>query len=152
MQVVFIISISIKICNRSGTVIFNLSYFCHHLLEDNMIATMKIKANNSHEASKQILRIVFTSDYHHAGYRYSSHWHVFIYFDASHCKFYFEQTQRASSAGLIKRYKIINMEDAIHITATKYTFSQISVGAIIGRKLMSSKEFFDVAKEHFEWI
>jgi hypothetical protein len=117
-----------------------------------MIATMKIKANNSHEASKQILRIVFTSDYHHADYRYSSHWYVFVYFDSSHCKFYFEQTQRVSSAGLIKRYKVIDMEDAIHITAMKYTFSQISVGAIIGRKLMSSKEFFDVAKEHFEWI
>jgi hypothetical protein len=53
---------------------------------------------------------------------------------------------------LIKRYGVIDAEDVITITAHKYSFTQIALGAILKRKFMTQAEFFEIAREHFDWI
>lgn len=113
---------------------------------------MRIIALNAHEASKQILRIVLTSDYHHASYRGNSYGFIYVYFNVERCRFSFEPMQRKNSTELLKRFKGLDVDDVLKITATKYKFSQIAIGAINHRKLMTHREFFEITKEHFDWI
>ncbi|MDD2837383.1 MAG: hypothetical protein PHX59_00365 [Sulfuricurvum sp.] len=53
---------------------------------------------------------------------------------------------------MIKRYGAVNIEEVIEITAIKYSFSQIAIGAIVSRKFMTYREFFDTVKDHYDWI
>lgn len=113
---------------------------------------MSINAINPLEASKQILRVIYATDYRYSSYRASQYGYTFIYFSPEHCRFHFESQQRKDSRGLIKRYSVIDMEEVIHITAHKYSFTQIAIGAIISRKFMTYREFFDLMKIHYDWI
>lgn len=114
---------------------------------------MKIKSTTAYEAKIELLRIIYTSDYHHAGYRYSASGYVYVYYNAELAHFYFERQQRKHSTELLKRFfKSPSMEECLHIVASKYTFSQVAVGACLSRKLLSQAEFFSTAKNRFDWI
>lgn len=113
---------------------------------------MRINASSAHEASKQILRVVLTSDYHHAYYRGNSYGYIYVYFDVERCKYFFDSIQRNNSIQPLKRYRVLDVEEVLKITATKYKFSQIAIGAINHRKLMTHREFFEITKEHFVWV
>jgi hypothetical protein len=60
--------------------------------------------------------------------------------------------QLRDARDLIKRYEILDADDILHITACKYSFSQITVSAILNRKIMTHREYFEIMKEHFEWL
>lgn len=60
--------------------------------------------------------------------------------------------QRKNSTELLKRFKGLDVDDVLKITATKYKFSQIAIGAINHRKLMTHREFFEITQKHFDWI
>lgn len=113
---------------------------------------MNIKANNSHEASKQILRVIYSIDYKYTSKKASNYGFTFVYYSPSYAQFSFEQQQRKNCNALIKRYGVIDAEDVITITAHKYSFTQIALGAILKRKFMTQAEFFEIAREHFDWI
>lgn len=40
----------------------------------------------------------------------------------------------------------------ISITAIKYSFTQIAIGAIVSRKFMTYRKFFEIVKDHYDWI
>jgi len=113
---------------------------------------MRIEASNSHEASKQILRVIYSIDYKYTSQRASRYGYTFVYYSPSHAQFSFEQQQRKNGNTLIKRFGVIDAEDVIIITAHKYSFTQIVLGAILKRKFMTQAEFFEIAREHFDWI
>lgn len=113
---------------------------------------MCINAINAHEASKQILRVICTIDYKQSRYRASQYGYTFVYFSPENCRYYFESQQRRDSKGLIKRYGLVNIEDVIEITAIKYSFSQIAIGAIVSRKFMTYREFFEIVRVHYDWV
>lgn len=113
---------------------------------------MRINAPNAFEASKQILRIVLTSDFHHSSYRGNSYGFIYVYFDAEKCKYSFESMQRKNSTELLKRYKSLDVDEVLKITATKYKFSQIAISAINHRRLMTHREFFEITRAHFDWL
>ena len=113
---------------------------------------MVINAQNSFEASKQILRVIYTNDYKYSSYNALRYGYTYIYFSIEDCKYYFSSAQRKNASGLIRRYGRIDIEDVLNITATKYTFVQIAINAIIKRKIMNYREFFDLMKLHNEWI
>lgn len=113
---------------------------------------MRIDAINGHEASKQILRVIFATDYNQTKYKPLRHGYTYVYYSPQSARFTFESLQRKKSTELIKRYQIIDAEDIVNITGYKYSFAQIAIGAIISRKLMTYREFFDIVKNHFEWL
>lgn len=113
---------------------------------------MRINAPDAHEASKQILRVVLTSDYHHAPYKGNFYGFIYVYFDVEKCRYSFEAMQRRNSTELLKRYRVLDVDEVLKITATKYTFTQIAIGAINNRKLMTHRGFFEIARAHFDWI
>ncbi|HEX5329731.1 hypothetical protein [Sulfuricurvum sp.] len=113
---------------------------------------MCINAINAHEASKQILRVICTTDYKQSRYRASQHGYTFVYFSSAYCRYYFESQQRKDTRGLIKRYGVMNIEDVIEITAIKYSFAQIAIGAIVSRKFMTYREFFEIVRVHYDWV
>lgn len=113
---------------------------------------MRINAVTSHVAAKQILRLICTTDYKQSRYRASQYGYTFVYFSPEYCRYYFESQQRRDTKGLIKRYGIVNIEDAIEITAIKYSFTQIAIGAIVSRKFMTYREFFKIVKDHYDWV
>lgn len=118
-----------------------------------IIHIMKIKATSSIDASIQILKIVASSDYKYATNKWNQYGHIFVYFSVEHCKFFFETQQRKQSTEMIKRFSgNVDIDAIVYIAACKYTFSQIAVGAILSRKIMSPLDFFVIAKENFEWI
>lgn len=112
---------------------------------------MRINASNAREASKQILRVIITSDFHNSGYRSNHYGYIFIYFNPEEAKFKFEHSQRKDPAFLVKRYKVLDIEDIIEIVSCKYTFSQIASGAVLSRKMFSPIEYFKIIKSHFDW-
>lgn len=105
---------------------------------------MCINAISAHEASKQILRVICTTDYKQSRYRASQYSYTFVYFSPENCRYHFEPQQRRDTRGLIKRYAVLNIEDVIEITAIKYSFTQIAIGAIVSRKFMTYREFFEI--------
>jgi hypothetical protein len=116
--------------------------------------TMKINAKNAHEASTQILRVVFNSDFAHSGFTRNpySFVYIFVYFNAETCRFSFDYSQRKQSKDLLKRFtKKVIADEALKIAATKYTFSQIAIGAT-SRKVISKADFFDIARDHYDWV
>lgn len=113
---------------------------------------MCINAINAPEASKQILRVICTTDYKQSRYRASQYGYTFVYFSAEYCRYHFESQQRKDSKGLIKRYGVVNIEEVIEFTAIKYSFSQIAISAIISRKFMTYREFFEIIRMHYDWI
>jgi hypothetical protein len=100
---------------------------------------MRINAPNAHEASKQILRVVLTSDFHHSSYRGNSYGFIYVYFNAEKCKYSFEAMQRRNSTELLKRYEVLEVNEVLKITATKYTFAQI--GLFLNNLLFSASPF-----------
>lgn len=118
-----------------------------------IIQIMYIKASSSIDASMQILKIVASSDYKYATNKGNRYGHIFVYFSVEHCKFFFEIQQRKHSTEMIKMFSgNVDIDEIVYIAACKYRFSQIAVGAILSRKIMSPLEFFAIAKEHFEWV
>lgn len=113
---------------------------------------MSINAINAHEASKQILQVIYTTDCRNNSHKLSRYGYTYISFSSEQCRFYFETQQRKDATGLIKRYTSIDSEEVIEITAHKYSFTQIAIGSIISRKFMTHKEFFDTVKAHFDWV
>lgn len=113
---------------------------------------MRIEANNAHEASKQILRVIYANDYNHSDYKPMRYGYTYVYYSVHAARFSFKSQQRKTSSDLIKRYQIIDGEDIIKIVACKYSFSQIAIGAILSRKIMSHREFFEIVRDHFEWV
>lgn len=114
---------------------------------------MKIKSSTAYEAKLELLRIIYTSDYHHAGYKYSAYGFVYVYYNAESARFYFESQQRKHSTELLKRFlKSPAMDECLQIAASKYTFSQIAIGACLSRKLLSQSEFFNIVKDRFDWV
>lgn len=113
---------------------------------------MRIDAINAYEASKQILRVIFTVDYNHSTYKPSRYGYTYVYYFPHSARFTFQAQQNKNAKGLIKRYLVIDSEDIINTTAHKFSFSQIVLGAIVSRKIMSYREFFEIVKNHFEWI
>lgn len=113
---------------------------------------MVINAQNSFEASKQILRVIYTNDYKYSSNDALRNGYTYVYFSIEDCKYYFSSAQRKNASGLIRRYEKIDIEDVLNITATKYSFVQIAINAIIKRKIMNYREFFDLMKLHNEWI
>jgi len=116
--------------------------------------TMKINAKNAHEASIQILRVAFNSDFLHSGFIRNPHSfvYIFVYFNAETCRFSFDYSQRKQSRDLLKRFvKEINADEVLRIAATKYTFSQIAIGAT-SRKVISKTDFFDIVRDHYDWV
>ena len=122
------------------------------LIQSHYNATMCINAINAHEASKQILRVICTTDCKQSRYRASQYAYTFVYFSPESCRYHFESQQRKNSNGLIKRYRIVNIEEVIGITAIKYSFTQIAIGAIVSRKFMTHREFFEIVKAHYDWV
>lgn len=113
---------------------------------------MRINAINAHEASKQILRVIYSTDYNQSRYRASQYGYTFVYYSPNAARFSFETQQRKTPNELIKRYQVIDSEDIINTTAYKYSFSQIAIGAILSRKIMTYREFFEIVKVHYDWI
>lgn len=113
---------------------------------------MIINAQNSFEASKQILRIIYTIDYKYSSCNTLRYGYTYVYFSIEECRYSFSSVQYKNAKGLIRRYGKIDIEDVLNITATKYTFTQIAIRAIIKRKIMTYREFFDLMKLHNEWI
>lgn len=114
---------------------------------------MRIRANTPFGAKQEILRIIATTDYHHAAYPSDRYGHIYVYYNPEYARFTFEHTQRKHQSGLLKRYKEKpDIEDAIRIAAEKFTFAQIMTGAVLSRKIISQREYFILAKEHFDWI
>lgn len=113
---------------------------------------MSINAINALEASKQILQVIYATDYRHSSYMASRYGYTYVYFSPEHCKYYFEPQQRKDATGLIKRYGVIDSNEVIEITAHKYSFTQIAIGSVISRKFMTYKEFFGIAKAHYDWV
>lgn len=113
---------------------------------------MRINAIDGHEASKQILRVIFATDYHQSRYKPVQFGYTYVYYSARSARFSFESVQRKMSNELIKRYQVLDSEDIINATANKYTFAQIALGSILSRKIMTHREFFEIVREHFEWI
>jgi hypothetical protein len=113
---------------------------------------MRITATNAHEASKQILRIIYTTDLNQSGYKPNPYGSTFVYFSIKHCRYSFDSMQLRDSRTMIKRYQGLDCEDVLRITACKYSFSEIAVSAILHRKIMTHREYFEIAREHFDWI
>lgn len=113
---------------------------------------MRIHADNAHEASKQILRILYTTDYRYASISSGQFGYTYVYFSVQRCRYSFEAQQRRVSEGLIKRYGVLDIEDIITTTACKYSFTQIAIGAVLSRKMMNHREFFEMIRDHFDWI
>lgn len=114
---------------------------------------MKLKSTSPFDAKIELLRIIYTSDYHHANYIYSQYGFVFVYYNAETARFSFERQQRKRSTELLKRFqKSPDMEESLRIAASKYTFAQVAIGACLSRKMLSQAEFFRIAKERFDWI
>lgn len=59
-------------------------------------------------------------------------------------KYSIESLQRKDATGLVKRYKKIDVEDIVNITASQYRFAEIVIGAILSRKIMNYREFFNL--------
>lgn len=114
---------------------------------------MRINATNAHAVSKQILRIIYTTDFNQSRYKPNPYGATFVYFSIKQCRYSFGSMQiRDSSREMIKRYQVLDCDDVLHVTACKYSFSQIAVSAILHRKIMTHREFFEIAREHFDWI
>lgn len=111
---------------------------------------MKFKATNAHDAAMEVLSVIYNTDV--KKYSYNRYGYVFVYFHIDECKFYFEKQQRKKAIGLIKRYKEPDMKEILSITAHKYPFSAILIAGIINRKLMDYREFFQIAKDNFDWM
>ena len=112
---------------------------------------MRINATNAHEASKQILRIIYTTDLNQSCYKYT-YGSTYVYFSIQRCRYSFSSMQLRDSREMIKRYQGLDCDDILHITACKYSFSEIAVSAILHRKIMTHREYFEIAREHFDWI
>jgi hypothetical protein len=67
------------------------------------------------------------------------------------CRYSFEAMQRRNSTELLKRYEDLDVDEVLKITATKYTFSQIAIGAT-SRKAISKTGFFDIVRDHYNLI
>lgn len=113
---------------------------------------MRINATNVHEASKQILRIIYTTDLNQSRYKPNPYGATFVYFSIKQCRYSFASIQLRDSKEMIKRYQELDCNDVLHITACKYSFSEIAVSAILHRKIMTHREYFKIAREHFYWI
>lgn len=113
---------------------------------------MRINATNAHEASKQILRIIYTTDINQSRYKPNAYGATYVYFSIKYCRYSFESIQLRDARGMVKRYQELDCNDVLHVTACKYSFSQIAVSAILNRKIMTYKEYFEIAREHFDWI
>lgn len=113
---------------------------------------MRIDSTNAYEASKQILRVIYTTDYNHSSYKPVQHGYTYVYYSARSARFFFSSQQHKASTELIKRYQVLDSEDIINITACKYSFAQITLGAILSRKIMTHREFFEIVRDHFEWM
>lgn len=113
---------------------------------------MRINATNAHEASKQILRIIYTTDLNQSRYKPNPYGATFVYFSIKHCRYSFDSMQLRDNRTMIKRYLGLDCNDALHITACKYSFSQIAISAILNRKIMTHREYFEIARDHFDWI
>ena len=111
---------------------------------------MKYIANTEHQASVQLLQVIWRTDY-------KCSWHPtgivameFVYFDAVCCRFYFrseqERTDKDVVRQLVKRYSVNEPYNAVEIVATKYPFSKLILGAVVYRKLISYREFFDLVR------
>lgn len=111
---------------------------------------MRINATNAHEASKQILRIIYTTDLNQSHYKPNPYASTFVYFSIKHCRYSFEFIQLRDAREMIKRYQGLDCDDVLHITACKYSFSQIAVSAILHRKIMTHREYFEIIREHFD--
>jgi hypothetical protein len=113
---------------------------------------MRITATNAHEASQQILRIIYTTDLNQSHYRPNPYGATFVYFSIKYCRYSFSSMQQRDAREMIKRYQELNCDDVLHVTACKYSFSQIAISAILNRKIMTHREFFEIAREHFDWL
>lgn len=113
---------------------------------------MKITAQNHIEASKQILRVICSTDYNQSRHKPSPYGYTYVYYSPESAYYFFTSEQRIKTTGLIKRYRVLDVEDIINTTAFKYSFAQIAVGAILSRKIMSYREFFDLARNNFDWL
>jgi hypothetical protein len=113
---------------------------------------MIVNAQNSFEASKQILRVIYAIDHKYSSYRALGYGYTYVYFSIVDCRYSFSSTEYKNASGLIRRYEKIDVEDVLNITATKYTFAQIAIGAILSRKIMSHREFFDMVRSNFNWL
>lgn len=109
---------------------------------------------HKYQASIQLLQVIWTTDY-------KCSWHPtgiiateYVYFDAVHCRFYFrseqERTDKIVIKQLIKKYSIHEQYDAIEIVATKYPFSKLILGAVVYRKIIGYREFFNLVRKNPE--
>lgn len=114
---------------------------------------MIITANTSYEVSVQLLRILWSVDYRNAYHRKGIIAKEYVYFDPMHCRFYFSDKQlSAKRKELIKMYLTVDAAEAIHITATKYPFYRIILGAVAYRKMFAYREYFELVRKKPEWF
>jgi len=115
---------------------------------------MQFKANTEQQASIQLLQVIWTTDYR-------SSWHPtgivaveYVYFDAVHCRFFFSSEQlrgdKVVVRQLVKRYMVSEPYNAVEIVATKYPFSKLILGAVVYRKIIGYREFFQLVRERPE--
>jgi hypothetical protein len=83
---------------------------------------MIVNAQNSFEASKQILRVIYAIDHKYSSYRALGYGYTYVYFSIVDCRYSFSSTEYKNASGLIRRYEKIDVEDVLNITATKYSF------------------------------
>jgi len=112
---------------------------------------MQFKANTQQQASVQLLQVIWRTDY-------KLSWHPtgiiateYVYFDAVHCRFYFSSEQLRGDKEvvrqLVKRYSVNEPYDAVEVVATKYPFSKLILGAVVYRKIIGYREFFQLVRE-----
>ena len=115
---------------------------------------MNFSANTQYEASLQLLQPIWKNDYKNS-------WHPtgiiateYVYFDLTHCRFYFSSEQlkgdRKTVSQLLKRYRAEEKYNAVEIVASKYCFSRLLLGAVAHRKMFSYREFFELVKDRPE--
>ena len=75
----------------------------------------------------------------------------YVYFNPVQCRFYFrseqERTDKDVVRQLVKRYSVNEPYNAVEIVATKYPFSKLILGAVVYRKIISYREFFNLVRE-----
>ncbi len=112
---------------------------------------MQFRFSTQQQASVQLLQVIWYTDY-------KCSWHPtgiiateYVYFNPVQCRFYFrseqERTDKDVVRQLVKRYSVNEPYNAVEIVATKYPFSKLILGAVVYRKIISYREFFNLVRE-----
>ena len=106
------------------------------------------KAKTSYEASRLLLEPIWRIDYKSNPHRVGIIIFEYVYFDPVHCRYFFSDTQIGGQEKyLVKRYGMKDKYNAVEIVACKYPFAKLVLGAIVYRKLMGYREFFELVRE-----